>query len=249
MRSTSSTSNTSNTIATPRTAGNGGGPTPTTGTSMKPLHNLAFALSVLAAAASGPAHALMVSSVSTRGASVVTDYSTSGLMSFDLDLNDAAPVAISFRVEAADLGAPLAFNAVLRNFIGQGLGGLQLRLAGSGFDRLGSVVHGFGGTALLSQAAPGAVDIDLLPLEFLDLQLGNPLGTTGPGAPQDWTISTTGLGVGSLLTLNVTAAVPEPASWSLAAAALGLCVLSRRRRGAPGLADSGDASAAARPGL
>lgn len=217
---------------------------------MKPLQTLAFALCVLAAAASRPAHALMVSSVSTSGSSVVTDYSSSGLMSFDLDIKDAAPVAISFTLEAADLGAPLAFNAVLRNFTGLGLGGLQLRLAGSGFDTVGSVVRGFGGQALLLQTAPGAVDIDLLPLEFLDLQLGNALGATGAAAPLDWAVGTTGLGVGSVLTLNVTAAVPEPASWALAGAALGLCALGSRRRSGRALADSGHApAAAAGPGL
>jgi len=81
-----------------------------------------FATAVLAALA-GPALAVSFEGSLTQGGTTVTDYSATGLISFDVDWANLAPVLLDYRIDAEDLLQPLAFNAVLRNYSGSGLQG------------------------------------------------------------------------------------------------------------------------------
>lgn len=177
--------------------------------------------------ATAPAFAATFIGSTSAGASVVTDYSGSGLISFDLDLSDLAPVSLSYQITADDLLSDLDFNAVLRNLTGTGLNEVRFSLSLASFQTLGTVTRSFdpaytvtsslgGQQALVSFGSP----------EYLDVAIGNPLGTVGA---QNWVIDTGSLQVGDVLT--VTAAVPEPESYVMAL--LGLTALgafARRRQ-------------------
>jgi hypothetical protein len=74
---------------------------------MKPIRIL---LAAGLAAAVLPAHALTFLGASTQDGSTVTDYSSTGLMSFDLDLRSFAPATLNYSVSADDLSMPLALT-------------------------------------------------------------------------------------------------------------------------------------------
>ncbi len=191
-------------------------------------HLIATAAALLLGAA-GPASALIVQGSSTTGASVFTDYSGAGLLSFDLDLADTRPVFIDLQIEAADLGAPVNFSAVVRNFIGQGVSSLQFVLSSGSFDSIGSVQR-FGGSTRVDSAQPQQVLLSFEPMEFLDLQIGDPLGMgTGAGSLRNWTLASQGFSAGDRFTLTVSATVPEPGTWALLGAGLGLLGLTTLR--------------------
>lgn len=164
---------------------------------------------------------------STGGASIVTDYSDSGLISFDLDLKDTTPVTLSYQLTAADLLSGLDFNAVLRNLTGVGLNQFTFSLGSGSFQSLGTVTRSFDTSYTLSGNGGQKAVISFGSPEYLDVGIGNALGNPGE---QDWVINTSGLQAGDVLTL--TAAVPEPESYAMAL--LGLLMLgalSRTRKG------------------
>lgn len=165
---------------------------------------------------------------STGGASIVTDYSEAGLISFDLDLKDTTPVVLSYEITAADLLSGLDFNVVLRNLTGAGLNQFTFALGSSAFASLGTVTRSFDTTYSLSTTNGGQkAQISFGSPEYLDVAIGNPLGNAG--AQQNWVIETNGLNAGDVLT--VTAAVPEPESYVMALLGLAaLGALARRRK-------------------
>jgi hypothetical protein len=181
----------------------------------------------LAALTMLPAHALTFEGAQTQGGTHVTTYSGTGLLSFDIDFANLQPVQLAFLVEAEDLLQPIAFNAVLRNFSGSGIGGFQFTLDRGTFGPAGSVTRQFEGSAQVSVQG-GVATLQFSSLEFLDVEIGNALGTT-PGAT-DWTL--TGLQAGDRLNFSVSA-VPEPGTWALLLAGLGAVggLVRRRRQG------------------
>jgi hypothetical protein len=184
-----------------------------------------FATGALAAACCLPASAITLVGSTTQGATVVTSFSGPSLVSFDIDFANLAPAVLSFRVDAGDT-APIALDAMLRNFTGGGLSGYGFTLSGGSFASIGSVTRQFGGTASVNASGPAA-NITFSSLEFLDVEIGDALGTT-PGA-NDWTLG--GLAAGNVFQLTVTP-VPEPGTYALLLAGLAtLGFIAQRRRG------------------
>ena len=99
-----------------------------------------------------------------------------------------------------------------------------MALSGGHFATVGSVTRLFAGTALVS-ADGGLATITFDTPEYLDVEIGNALGST-PGA-LDWTLG--GLLPGDRVSLTVTPLpVPEPGTGLLLA--LGAAALAWRRR-------------------
>lgn len=190
---------------------------------------VSWAATATLAWACSPASALVLLNSSTAGNSVAADYSAPGLLSFDIDFSDRAPVTLAYTVEAADLLAPITFNAILRNLTGLGQNSYGLSLSGGTFDTVGSVTRFFGGNTAVG-GTPQNVLINFSTPEFFDVQVGNPLGNNA--LANDWLLNLSGLQVGS--TFSITASVPEPSTYALMFGALGLLGWTTARRKSQG---------------
>jgi hypothetical protein len=185
-----------------------------------------FAACALLALASLPAQAVTFQNAVTTGATAVTDYSGSDLISFDIDLYNLAPVTLNYAIDTDDTGAPITFSSFVRNFTGAGLDELVFTLSLSRFDSVGSVTT-FNGNAVVALNGEGNVATIQFPgTEYLDILVGNP--TMEPGRI-DWSIDASVLRSGDQL--SITAAVPEPQTYALLLAGLGLAFAAARRRG------------------
>lgn len=190
---------------------------------MKKLLSLA-ALAASAILASPAAQALTFEGALTQGATLVTPYVETGHLSFDVDFANTSSVFLDFRVDEEDLLQPLTLNAILRNYTGSGIGGYVLSFDKGSFDTVGSVTRQFGGTTqVLVQG--GNANLTFSPSEFLDVEIGNALGTTPSAA--DWTLK--GLQAGDRISLSISA-VPEPTTWALLAAGLVVTGVASARR-------------------
>ena len=163
----------------------------------------------------------------SSGSNPVTDYSGSGLVSFDLDLQNFSSTTLNFVLEADDLQGPLSFNALVRNLAGTGINRFTFSLQGIGFAEAGTVSPAFGslGKVDLSGTAAG---IGFASPEYAEFQFGD---VTGVGGQADWLLATAGLRAGD--SFSITATVPEPSSATLVLPMLcmaGLMVAARRRK-------------------
>lgn len=181
----------------------------------------AFSLAGLA-----PVHAATFTGVVGSTPATVVDYSTDGLISFDIDFPSRTSATLGYTIDSMDVGG-LSFNAVLRNLTGAGLDGYTFGLSSGLFGNLGTVTRQFGGASVVDFNG-GNASVSFSPLEFLDVEIGDPL-LAGAGR-LDWTI--VGLNAGDTLSITVSA-VPEPESLALLLSGLGLVgwVTRRRRQG------------------
>lgn len=175
----------------------------------------------------GQASAATFEGASGAASNVVTDYSAPDLLSFDIDLAQLTSVTLNFRVEAADLvSSQLSFNSLVRNLSGQGLGSIHVVLNGATFASPPSSITTDGFAAVSGSGASSTVAwASFSPALTSEFYIGNPLLV--PGA-SDWTLSLAGRQVGDAF--SVTVAVPEPETYAMAFAGLGVLGLMARRR-------------------
>lgn len=186
-------------------------------------HLLALA-AALSLAGLAPAHAATFTGVVGSTPATVADYSVDGLISFDIDFSSITSATLGYTIGAMDVGG-LSLNAMLRNFTGAGLEGYTFGLSSGSFGSLGTVTRQFGGASVIDFNG-GNATVSFSPLEFLDVEIGDPL-FAGAGR-LDWTI----LGLNAGDTLNITvSAVPEPETLALLLSGLGMVGwITRRRR-------------------
>lgn len=189
-----------------------------------------LALAALASSAliSSPVWALSFEGAISQGATVVTPYVDTGLISFDIDFANTSSVSIDLRIDEDDLLQPLSLNAILRNFTDLGFSGYTLSLDKGAFETIGSVTRQFAGSSQVKLQGSQFAQVNFDSLEYLDVELGNALGTT-PGAV-DWTLS--GLQAGDRVNLTISV-VPEPQTLALMLAGFGAlgASLARRKQG------------------
>ncbi|MGV3499180.1 MAG: PEP-CTERM sorting domain-containing protein [Hydrogenophaga sp.] len=157
------------------------------------------------------------------GSATPTDFSTDGLISFDLDFAALGTTTLRYTIGAGDL-ASLSFNAVLRNFTDEGLSSYLISLSTGSFLPVGTVTPQFGTLDGIAWQ-DGNATISFGALEFLDTMVGDPL--TAGGGKIDWAL--TGFNVGDTLEISVSA-VPEPETYAMLLAGLGALFAARRRQ-------------------
>lgn len=186
------------------------------------LHTFSAA-ALLAAFVSLPAHAFTVDVVDASGNDVDSSFSQPGMLSVEFGLKNALPVTLGIAAEAGD-PALLAFNATLKNLIGEGFERITLELQGTTFASLGSASGTFGSIATVSGAGALA-SVSFSGPEYVEAYVGD---WFLDGSGSDFAIDLAG--ATGPVSLTITASVPEPSTWAMLVAGLGLAVATARRR-------------------
>ncbi|KQQ86892.1 PEP-CTERM sorting domain-containing protein [Massilia sp. Leaf139] len=192
------------------------------------MHLKHYVAALAAALSFGSANAALLLGSNNAAGNIVTDYSTPGAVSFDLDLATLGDASLRFQIEAQDLAGPLSLNALVRNLSGMALSRFDLSLQGISFLTAGSVTPTFGKLGSVASGA-GYANIAFASPEWAEFHFGNPLALDGKN---DWILDTRGLAVGD--TFVISADIPEPSTFALFLPALcmaGVMAARRRQRG------------------
>jgi hypothetical protein len=157
----------------------------------------------------------------------VVSYGSGDAQSFDIDFGTMTRVTLAF-VTFRDEAAPsMSFSALINNFTGYNFEGLTVRLTGGAVFQSpsGSVIPTFG-TLAGTVVTPTQVAMSFSSGEPYALSFGNPLGEVGAS---DWMIDFSAVESGATFGLSVTA-VPEPGTYAMLLAGLGLIGTMVRRR-------------------
>lgn len=185
---------------------------------------LAGALGALAL--TGGAEAVTLVSVEGSGHGVDAGFSTPSLIALDIELRNGAPVALTFSLDEGEAGGTVGFNAVITNATGLDLASLTVSVSGASIVLAETVTPRFGAVDTRSGSAISDT-ATFLPTEPAGVDLGNPFSQAGA---QDWLFGLDGLATGERFTVTLSAGlVPEPETWALLAAGLGLVGVSARR--------------------
>lgn len=186
-----------------------------------------LALAVLATVSFTSAQAVVFDGASSTGSATFTDFSAGSALAFDIDFASLSTVTLNFTLESADFGgAPLTFNALVRDLSFAGIDRVTMSLSGIRFAAPGTITtDGFAGVSATGSTLTQAW-ATFNPAVTTEFYIGNPLMQAGAA---DWTLNLSGLKAGDQF--SVTVAVPEAETYALALAGLGVAgVLARRRK-------------------
>ncbi len=178
------------------------------------------------------AQAVSLSSVQATGGSTVADFTVDQSISLDVDLRALSPVTLNFTLSAADVAAGgLSFNALVRDMAGIGLPDVSVQLQGQGVSFTGQPgsfgTDGFASVTLTGSNSTQAW-ASFSPAVTTELYVGNPLQQVGQ---TDWQIALNGRQAGDTFSVTLQAApVPEPSTYALLVAGVGVAGLAARRR-------------------
>lgn len=172
------------------------------------------------------AHALTFVGAEANGNGIDTTFATADTIAVDVAFVQPGTVTTTWLLDADDVArGSVAFNSIVDNLSGVGFVAFTLRVTGGGITP-GSAVSNDGampGTAWDARA----VSFAFAPAMTTQAYLGNPFFVADA---TDWSIGLTGLAAGDTLSVTMTTAVPEPGTWALVAAGLGLVALGTGRR-------------------
>lgn len=172
------------------------------------------------------AHALSLVDSVLNGNTAGTDFSTPDTVAVDIGFNAPGSVVLTYEVDAADIDRGSAlFNSIVDNFTASPFGTLSFALDAGKFVPGGFISNDGTATATIQQDR--LVSFTFTPALVTQAYVGDPFFD---GAGENWFIRFDGMTAGERISLSVTAAVPEPETWALLAAGLGILAMSARRR-------------------